>query len=129
MIEIITSLSIEVYFLFLDQLVMEDINVPFVEVHYVSIQKVGDVPIVKGDLQGLPTQVGKWVAQMVQLCAPRGVYICDGSDEEADMVTLKLLERGTLTKLTKYENNYICWTDPRVRENSSMEIRNELFDC
>ncbi|UJR32745.1 hypothetical protein I4U23_020204 [Adineta vaga] len=92
---------------------MEDINVPFVEVHYVTIQKIGDIPITKGDFQSLPVQAQKWIAQMVQLCTPRGVYICDGSDEEAEMVTLKLLERGTLTKLTKYENNYICWTDPR----------------
>ncbi len=96
---------------------MEDINVPFLEVHYVSIQKLGDVPIIKGDFQSLPMQVQKWIAQMVQLCTPRGVYICDGSDEEAEMVTQKLIERGTLTKLTKYENNYICWTDPRVRKS------------
>lgn len=58
--------------------------------------------------------VFKFVFSKVQLCTPRGVYICDGSEEEADMVTHKLLERGTLTRLTKYENNYICWTDPRV---------------
>ncbi len=36
------------------------------------------------------------------------------------MVTQKLVERGTLTKLTKYENNYICWTDPRVRKYSNL---------
>ena len=110
---------------------MEDINVPFVEVHYVSIQKVGDVPIVKGDLQSLPVQVGRWVAQMVQLCTPRGVYICDGSEEEADMVTHKLLERGTLTRLTKYENNYICWTDPRVRPILRLKRKgtNRLIGC
>ena len=44
---------------------MEDLNVPFVEVHYVSIQKVGDIPIAKGDLQALPQQVQAWIAQMV----------------------------------------------------------------
>ena len=44
---------------------MEDVNVPFVEVHYVTIQKVGDIPIVKGDFKELPPQVQKWVAQMV----------------------------------------------------------------
>ncbi len=32
------------------------------------------------------------------------------------MITHKLVERGTLTRLTKYDNSYICWTDPRVRE-------------
>ncbi len=45
---------------------MEDINVPYVEVHYVTIQKVGDVPVTKGDFQALPHQVQKWLAQMVK---------------------------------------------------------------
>lgn len=44
---------------------MEDLNVPFVEVHYVTIQKVGDIPIAKGDLQALPQQIQAWIAQMV----------------------------------------------------------------
>lgn len=45
---------------------MEDVNVPFVEVHYVTVQKVGDVPVAKGDLQALPRQVQSWLAQMVK---------------------------------------------------------------
>jgi hypothetical protein len=44
---------------------MEDLTVPFVEVHYVTIQKVGNVPITKGDFQILPRQVQSWLAQMV----------------------------------------------------------------
>ena len=40
----------------------------------------------------------------IQLMKPRGVYICDGSQEEADEIIHKLLERGTLTQLTKYKN-------------------------
>ena len=34
---------------------------------------------------------------------PRGVYICDGSQAEADEIIHKLLERGTLTRLRKYK--------------------------
>lgn len=45
---------------------MEDVAVPFVEVHYVSIQKLGDIPIIKGDFQLLPPKVQKWLAQMVR---------------------------------------------------------------
>ena len=45
---------------------MEDVNVPFVEVHYITIQKIGNVPITKGDFQILPQQVQKWLAQMVK---------------------------------------------------------------
>lgn len=35
---------------------------------------------------------------------PRGIYLCDGSDEEADEIIHKLIERGTLTKLRKFKN-------------------------
>jgi hypothetical protein len=45
---------------------MEDVNIPFFEVHYVSIQKIGDVPIIKGDFQLLPRRVQSWIAQMVK---------------------------------------------------------------
>lgn len=47
---------------------MEDIEVPFFEVHYVTIQKVGSVPVAKGDFQALPRQVQAWLAQMVRFC-------------------------------------------------------------
>ena len=43
----------------------------------------------------------------VSLCKPRGIYICDGSDEEAQELTLKLTERGTLTKLTSMDNWWV----------------------
>ena len=45
---------------------MEDIAVPFVEVHYVSIQKIGNVPVTKGDFQSLPPKIQAWLAQMVR---------------------------------------------------------------
>jgi phosphoenolpyruvate carboxykinase (GTP) len=53
------------------------------------------------------------VAEKVELCRPRGIFICDGSDHEAEEITQKLIERGMLTKLEAYENNYICRTDPK----------------
>lgn len=44
---------------------MEDVNVSFAEVHYVTIQKVGNVPVIKGDFQSIPRQIQSWLAQMV----------------------------------------------------------------
>uniref|UniRef100_A0A9J2PSX0 Phosphoenolpyruvate carboxykinase [GTP] n=1 Tax=Ascaris lumbricoides TaxID=6252 RepID=A0A9J2PSX0_ASCLU len=44
---------------------------------------------------------------------PRGIFICDGSQQEADEIIHKLIERGMLAPLTAYENNYICRTDPK----------------
>ncbi|CAF1591582.1 unnamed protein product, partial [Didymodactylos carnosus] len=92
---------------------MDDEDVQFYQVHNVVIQKIGNVPLANGDFTKIPRQVQSWVAQMVQLCTPRGIYICDGSQEEADMVIQKLIDRGTLTQLRKYENCYICRTDPK----------------
>ena len=40
----------------------------------------------------------------VRLCRPKGIYLCDGSQEEADEITEKMVARGMLTKLEKYEN-------------------------
>ncbi|CAF3286340.1 unnamed protein product [Rotaria socialis] len=92
---------------------MEDISVPFSEVHYLTIEKVGNVPVTKGNFQSLPAHVQTWLAQMIQLCTPKAVYISDGSQEEATIVTKKLVDYGQLSPLKKYENCYICRTDPR----------------
>jgi len=40
------------------------------------------------------------------------VYICDGSEEEAQELTDKLVDRGMLVKLDKMDNCYLCRTDP-----------------
>lgn len=38
--------------------------------------------------------------------------MCNGSEEEAQDLTNKLVERGTLEKLDAMENCYLCRTDP-----------------
>lgn len=62
------------------------------------------VPVIKGDWEALPAPVRKFIAENVRLCRPKGVYICDGSQEEAEEITEKMVHRGLLTKLDKYEN-------------------------
>uniref|UniRef100_A0A914WMX2 Phosphoenolpyruvate carboxykinase [GTP] n=1 Tax=Plectus sambesii TaxID=2011161 RepID=A0A914WMX2_9BILA len=66
-----------------------------------------------GDFHLLPAKVQRFVTEKVELMRPRGIYICDGSQHEADEITNKLIERGMLSPLKAYENNYICRTDPR----------------
>lgn len=70
------------------------------------------VPVVKGDLNQVPKHVREFIAEHVELCQPRGIYICDGSQAEADELIEKLVERGTLTKLEKMENCFLARTDP-----------------
>ena len=54
------------------------------------------------------------MSRQVKLCRPKRIYLCDadGSDEEAEELTEKLLSRGTLVKLDNMENCYLCITDP-----------------
>lgn len=87
-------------------------DIPFYEVHEVIVPHLGHVPIAKGDFARLPREVQKFIAFYTDQMRPRGIYICDGSEEEAHEVIHKLLERGTLEELPKYENCYICRTDP-----------------
>lgn len=61
----------------------------------------------------MPFKVQRFIAEKTELCRPRGIFICDGSEHEAEEIISKLIERGQLTKLTAYENNYICRTDPK----------------
>ena len=41
------------------------------------------------------------------LCKPSSVHICDGSEEEAEMLANVLIDNGTFKKLPKYENWWV----------------------
>lgn len=70
------------------------------------------VPVVKGDFSSLPITVREFIAENVRLCQPKGIFICDGSEEEAEAIREKMVARGLLMKLDKYDNCYLCRTDP-----------------
>uniref|UniRef100_A0A0M3HPW7 Phosphoenolpyruvate carboxykinase [GTP] n=1 Tax=Ascaris lumbricoides TaxID=6252 RepID=A0A0M3HPW7_ASCLU len=44
---------------------------------------------------------------------PSAIFICDGSQNEADELIARCVERGVLVPLKAYKNNYLCRTDPR----------------
>lgn len=85
----------------------------FYVINEVVTRRLGHIPIMKGDLHDLPYKVQRFVAEKCELMRPRGVYICDGTQHEADQIISKLIERGMLTPLAAYENNYLCRTDPK----------------
>jgi phosphoenolpyruvate carboxykinase (GTP) len=68
--------------------------------------------VIKGDYDALPKNVQKFVKENVELCRPTAVYICDGSEEEADEMIEKLLSKNMMIKLDKMKNCYLCCTDP-----------------
>jgi phosphoenolpyruvate carboxykinase (GTP) len=79
----------------------------------VVTKKLGHLPITKGDFHLLPQKAQKFIAEKAELMRPRGIFICDGSYHEAEEIIHKLIERGAMSKLSKYEENYIIRTDPR----------------
>ena len=83
------------------------------------------VPVVKGDFNALPLKVQEFIAEHVKLCRPKGIYLCDGSEEEAEELTEKLLNRGTLVKLDKMDNCYLCRTDPA----DVARVESQTFIC
>uniref|UniRef100_A0A7E4URY4 Phosphoenolpyruvate carboxykinase [GTP] n=1 Tax=Panagrellus redivivus TaxID=6233 RepID=A0A7E4URY4_PANRE len=85
----------------------------FYVVNEVVTKRLGHIPILKGDLHVLPYKVQRFIAEKAELCRPRGIYICDGTHAEAEEIKDKLVERGMLTQLSAYENNYLCRTDPK----------------
>uniref|UniRef100_A0A1I7WNG2 PEPCK_N domain-containing protein n=1 Tax=Heterorhabditis bacteriophora TaxID=37862 RepID=A0A1I7WNG2_HETBA len=80
---------------------------------YFMVKKSGLDCLCQGDFHLLPPKVQRFVAEKAELMRPRGIYICDGSQHEADEIIDKLVERGMLSPLKAYENNYICRTDPK----------------
>jgi phosphoenolpyruvate carboxykinase (GTP) len=84
------------------------------EVDDVTVPNVGvvHVPVVKGEFTKLPAKVQEFIATYVDILKPKGIYICDGSEEEREEITDKLVDRGLLIPLDRMENCYACRTDP-----------------
>lgn len=56
-----------------------------------------------------------WVKSVYELCTPKDVHWCDGSDEEYQKLCDILVQKGTFTKLNeeKRPNSYLCRTDEK----------------
>ena len=61
------------------------------------------------------TALSAWVQEIVELCEPSAVHVCDGSEEERQALVRGMLATGTLLALNphKRQNSYLCRSDPR----------------
>jgi phosphoenolpyruvate carboxykinase (GTP) len=63
-----------------------------------------------------------WVREVAELTSPDRVVWCDGSDEEWDRMTTKLVDAGTFVRLTAKPNSFWAASDPddvaRVEERT-----------
>jgi phosphoenolpyruvate carboxykinase (GTP) len=73
-----------------------------------------NVPVIKGKMKDVPINVQKFIAESVKHCEPAGVWICDGSANEAQELQEKMESRGLLHRLDqrKWPNCFVCRTDP-----------------
>lgn len=68
--------------------------------------------VVKGDVGTLSPKVRNFIEESALLCQPKAIHICDGSNQEYQMLIRVLLEQGTITPLPKYDNCWLARTNP-----------------
>lgn len=63
-----------------------------------------DIPVVNGDFDKLSAKLRDFIKKNVELCKPKALWICDGSEEEDKKLRDLLVDEGLLMRLPKYKN-------------------------
>lgn len=58
-------------------------------------------------------RLNEWIDEVVALCKPLSVHICDGSEEEAETLARLLVHKGLFVPLKQRPNSFWCHTDPK----------------
>ncbi|MDB4673697.1 phosphoenolpyruvate carboxykinase domain-containing protein, partial [Verrucomicrobiales bacterium] len=72
-----------------------------------------------------------WIRRMIELCEPKAVHLCDGTDAEWDKLTSELVDAGTFIRLNpeKRPNSFLARSAPsdvaRVEERTFICTKRE----
>lgn len=58
-------------------------------------------------------RLNEWIDEMVELCKPTSVHICDGSQEEYEKICQLLVHKGLFVPLSQRPHSYWCHSDPQ----------------
>lgn len=72
-------------------------------------------------------QLETWIKEIVSLCEPESVHYCDGSQQEYDQMTQKMVEQGTFIPLNPKlrPHSFLCRSDPQ----DVARVENRTFIC
>lgn len=63
-----------------------------------------NIQVIHGNYNSLSQKIKDFVASKIELCQPENLHICDGSEEEAKLLTELLVKNGTAEKLENMDN-------------------------
>ncbi len=71
--------------------------------------------------------LGLWLKEIQQLCEPKDLVLCDGSDQEYENLCQQLVASGTFRKLNsaKRPNSFLAWSDP----SDVARVEDRTFVC
>lgn len=71
------------------------------------------ISVIHGHINSLSPKLKQFVEKNVELCQPRQVHICDGSEAENDKLLRLMQSQGTVKPLPKYKNCWLALTNPK----------------